>query len=268
MEISILKFVASSESNARPLAGKVAIVTGAGRGLGRAAARRLAADGAALVLADIDPATVQDAEDEIGRLGGAAQAVHADVADEGECQRVVDTALESFGGAGILVNVANYPVPPAQAEEIDLEHWHRSFAAGPLAMFMLARAVFPHMRAAGGGRIVNFGSELSENPRPERVVYAASKGAVRALTKALAREWGRYNIHVNTIWPSAVTPSWQNWQRYNPEQVRHHLTEELALQRPGDPYADVAPVVAFLCGPDSDWVTGQTIAANGGWTMW
>jgi NAD(P)-dependent dehydrogenase (short-subunit alcohol dehydrogenase family) len=135
-------------------------------------------------------------------------------------------------------------------------------------MFILARAVFPHMRAAGGGRIVNFGSELSENPRPERVVYAASKGAVRALTKALAREWGAYNIHVNTIWPSAVTPSWQNWQRYNPEQVNRHLTDELALQRPGDPYDDVAPVVAFLCGPDSEWVTGQTIGANGGWTMW
>ena len=258
----------SSGYDRKPLAGKVAIVTGAGRGLGRAAARRLAGDGAALVLADIDPATVRDAEDEICRLGGVAQAVHADVADQGACQRVVDTALESFGGADILVNVANYPVPPARAEEIDLEHWHKSFAAGPLAMFMLARAVFPHMRSAGGGRIVNFGSELSENPRPERVVYAASKGAVRALTKALAREWGRYNIHVNTIWPSAVTPSWQNWQRYNPEQVRHHLEEELALQRPGDPYADIAPVVAFLCGPDSDWVTGQTIAANGGWTMW
>jgi len=248
------------------LAGKVAIVTGSGRGLGRATARRLAADGAALVLADIDQTTVQDAADEIGRAGGAAQAVHADVADEAECQRVVRTALESFGGADILVNVANYPVPPARAEKIDLDHWHKSFAAGPLAMFILARAVFPHMRSAGGGRIVNFGSELSENPRP--VVYAASKGAVRALTKALAREWGVYNIHVNTIWPSAVTPSWQNWQRYNPEQVNRHLTDELALQRPGDPYHDVAPVVAFLCGPDSDWVTGQTIGANGGWTMW
>jgi NAD(P)-dependent dehydrogenase (short-subunit alcohol dehydrogenase family) len=122
--------------------------------------------------------------------------------------------------------------------------------------------------SGGGGRIVNFGSGLSENPRPGRVVYAASKGAVRALTKALAREWGPYNIHVNTIWPSAVTPSWQNWQRHDPGQVRRHLTEELALQRPGDPDDDIAPVVAFLCGPGSDWVTGQTIAANGGWTMW
>jgi NAD(P)-dependent dehydrogenase (short-subunit alcohol dehydrogenase family) len=127
----------------------------------------------------------------------------------------------------ILVNVANYPVPPAKAEEIDLVHWHQSFAAGPLAMFMLARAVLPHMKAAGGGRIVNFGSELSENPRTDRAVYAAAKGAVRSLTKALAREWGTYNICVNTVWPSAVTPSWQK-----------------------------------------AWVTGQTIAANRGWTMW
>jgi NAD(P)-dependent dehydrogenase (short-subunit alcohol dehydrogenase family) len=252
----------------RPLAGKVAIVTGSGRGLGRAVARRLADDGARLVLADIDLVTVTDAVSEVSGRGGTAAAVHADVADGEACQRVVDVAVESFGQVDILVNVANYPVPPARAEQIDLEHWHKSFAAGPLAMFILARAVFPHMRASGGGRIVNFGSELSENPRPERVVYAASKGAVRALTKALAREWGRYNIHVNTIWPSAVTPSWQNWQRYNPSQVRHHLEDELALRRPGDPDRDVAPAVAFLCGPDSDWITGQTIAANGGWTMW
>jgi NAD(P)-dependent dehydrogenase (short-subunit alcohol dehydrogenase family) len=181
---------------------------------------------------------------------------------------MVQAALEAFGATDILVNVANYPVLPAKAEEIDLVHWHRSFAAGPLAMFMMARAVFPHMKAAGGGRIVNFGSELSENPRPERAVYAASKGAVRSLTKALAREWGVHNIRVNTIWPSAVTPSWQNWQRHNPEQVSHHLEEELALKRPGNALTDVAPVVAFLCGPDSEWVTGQTIAANGGWTMW
>lgn len=253
-----------------PLAGKVAIVTGAGRGLGRAVAVRLASDGASLLLVDIDPVTVADAASEVGRHGGEAkaQAVTADVAGEATCNRVVQAALAAFGAADILVNAANYPVPPGRAEEIDLAHWHRSFAAGPLAMFMLARAVFPHMKAAGGGRIVNFGSELSENPRPERAIYAASKGAVRSLTKALAREWGVYNIRVNTIWPSAVTPSWQNWQRHHPEQVRRHLDEELALKRPGNALTDVAPVVAFLCGPDSDWITGQTIAANGGWTMW
>jgi 2-hydroxycyclohexanecarboxyl-CoA dehydrogenase len=251
-----------------PLAGKVAIVTGSGRGLGRAVALRLASDGARLLLADIDPVTAADAAGEVGRLGGAAKAVTEDVADESACRRVVEAALDAFGAADILVNVANYAVPPARAEEIDLGHWHRSFAAGPLAMFMLARAVFPHMKAAGGGRIVNFGSELSENPRPERAIYAASKGAVRSLTKALAREWGVHNIRVNTIWPSAVTPSWQNWQRHNPQQVRFHLEEELALKRPGNALTDVAPVVAFLCGPDSEWVTGQTIAANGGWTMW
>lgn len=256
------------------LAGQVAIVTSAGRGLGRAVAVRLAADGATLLLVDIDPVTVADAAREVGRVSGTAQAkahaqaVTADVADEDACRRVVDAALDTFGKTDILVNVANYPVPPGRAEEIDLVHWHRSFAAGPLAMFMLARAVFPHMKAAGGGRIVNFGSELSENPRPERAIYAASKGAVRSLTKALAREWGVHNIRVNTIWPSAVTPSWQNWQRHNPEQVRRHLDEELALKRPGDALTDVAPVVAFLCGSDSNWVTGQTIAANGGWTMW
>ncbi len=250
------------------LAEKVAIVTGSGRGLGRAVALRLAADGARLLLVDIDPDTATDAADEVIRLGGAARAVAEDVADESACGRVVDAALDAFGAVDVLVNAANYPVPPARAEEIDLGHWQRSFAAGPLAMFMLARAVFPHMTAAGSGRIVNFGSELSENPRAERAVYAASKGAVRSLTKALAREWGAYGICVNTIWPSAVTPSWLNWQRDNPKQVQHHLEAELALARPGDALTDVAPVVAFLCGPDSRWVTGQTIAANGGWTMW
>jgi NAD(P)-dependent dehydrogenase (short-subunit alcohol dehydrogenase family) len=243
-------------------------VTGAGRGLGRAVALRLARDGAQQLLVDIDPATAENTADEVAGRGAQARALTADVADDRGCERVVEAAVDAFGAPEILVNVANYPVPPARAEEIALEHWHRSFAAGPLAMFRLARAVFPHMKAAGGGRIINFGSELSENPRPERVVYAASKGAVRSLTKALAREWGVYNICVNTIWPSAVTPSWQNWRRYNPEQVAHHLEEELALKRPGDPLTDVAPVVAFLCGPDSGWVTGQTVAANGGWTMW
>jgi len=260
--------VTSSGCTSTRLAGKVAIVTGSGRGLGRAVALRLAGDGAKLLLVDIDPLTASESADEVVGLGGAAKAVTEDVADESACRRVVGAALDAFGAADILVNVANYAVPPARAEEIDLGHWHQSFAAGPLAMFMLARSVFPHMKAAGGGRIVNFGSELSENPRPERAVYAASKGAVRSLTKALAREWGAYNICVNTIWPSAVTPSWQNWQRHNPQQVRRHLEQELALARAGNALTDVAPVVAFLCGPDSAWVTGQTIAANGGWTMW
>jgi NAD(P)-dependent dehydrogenase (short-subunit alcohol dehydrogenase family) len=179
--------VSSSSCTSKPLAEKVAIVTGAGRGLGRAVALRLARDGARQLLVDIDPATAENTADEVGGQGARARALTADVADDRGC---------------------------------------------------------------------------------ERVVYAASKGAVRSLTKALAREWGVYNICVNTIWPSAVTPSWQNWRRYKPEQVANHLEEELALKRPGDPLTDVAPVVAFLCGPDSAWVTGQTVAANGGWTMW
>jgi NAD(P)-dependent dehydrogenase (short-subunit alcohol dehydrogenase family) len=141
-------------------------------------------------LVDIDPVTAADAADEVVRLGGEAKPMAADVSDESACRSVVQAALSAFGAVDILVNVANYPVPPAKAEEIDLEHWHRSFAVGPLAMFMLARAVLAHMKAAGGGRIVNFGSELSENPRRERAVYAAAKGAVRSLTKALARKWG------------------------------------------------------------------------------
>lgn len=116
-------------------------MTGAGRGLGRAVALRLARDGAQQLLVDIDPASAANTADEPGGLGAEARALAADVADDHGCEQVVEAAADTFGAPEILVNVANYPVPPARAEEIELEHWHRAFAAGPLAMFRLARAV-------------------------------------------------------------------------------------------------------------------------------
>ena len=255
-----------SELPARLLQGKVAIVTGSGGGIGRGVVHQFVKHGAHAVIVDIDDTKARSVEAELRSLGGDPLCLVRDISDEATCAAIVEHTVDRFGTVDILVNDAYYGPPPQPLEGLPVAEWLRCFAVGPQATFMLSRAVFPYMRARGG-KIINFGSELSQHPQEGRSCYAASKGAIQGFTRALAWEWGRYKINVNCVWPSAETPSWKRAEAHDPDEMRRVVELEMAIKRKGDPEMDVGRAVLFLASEDSDWVTGQTLGANGGRTF-
>lgn len=250
--------------------GRVVIVTGAGSagGIGQAIARRLATSGDRVAIVDCD---VEGAERNAAQLSseglpGTAEAFGCDVGDRSNVREVARRVEAALGGAWGLVNCA-VTATPALAEEIDEAAWRKGFDVTVGGTLWWCQAVFPQMKAAGGGRIVNFGSEVSDHPEDAvGLNYIAAKGAVRSLTRGLAREWGPHGITVNTVWPVAATPPQKMWSEANRELADMQLAQT-ALRRFGDPLEDVAPVVEFLLSPESRFVTGATIPTNGGRAM-
>jgi NAD(P)-dependent dehydrogenase (short-subunit alcohol dehydrogenase family) len=245
---------------------RVVIVTGAAGTIGSAVARRCGREGALVVATDVHEEPLASIGAEIGADSGRGATMACDISEPIAAKHIVSTAIERFGTVHALINCAYWHPPgkrlawhPAQEESLD--SWEMSHRVGPRAMFLLCQAVFPYMREQGEGRIVNFGSEASENPEAGYMAYAAAKGAIRSMTKAMASDWGRFGITVNTLWPSAVAAL-----SAPPSPARAQHIAETALGRLGDPYEDIAPVVVFLISDEAKYITGQTIVANGGRT--
>jgi NAD(P)-dependent dehydrogenase (short-subunit alcohol dehydrogenase family) len=238
---------------------KVALVTGAGSGIGRAIARRLAADGAAIVVADIAGEAAERVAREIREAGGAAIAGVADVASSADVGRLVETTRARHGRLDALVNNAGIVVR-GRAEDITEEEWSRMVAVDLTSVFLCSRAALPLLRAAGGGRIVNIASVaglLGAVSAP----YTAAKGGVIALTRQLAGEFAEAGITVNCICPGFVaTPLNAAVRASGLEDV---LAARIPLRRWGTP-DDVAGLVAFLVGPDAGYITGAAIPLDGG----
>jgi len=244
------------------LAGKVAVVTGGAAGLGLAYARRLLAEGARVVIAD-----VADATDALGRLDApaATHAVRADVAVFADCERVVVEACRRFGGLDVLVNNAAVfaTLTPTPFEKIAEAEWDRVMAVNVKGIWHCARAAAPAMRARGGGRIVNVASAIAAKGTPGLLHYVTSKGAVIALTRALARELGPDGIAVNAIAPGLTM---SETLRANPamfEFQREAALASRALKREAVA-EDLEGTVAFLASADSAFMTGQTLIVDGG----
>ncbi len=232
------------------LDGKIAIVTGGAQGIGRAIADALSADGAEVVIADLDPPD-----------GG----VRADVSSEDDVARMVDEVVGRHGRIDILVNNAGLYASLAMRpfEEIPLEEWRRVMDVNVASMFLTCRAVVPVMRANGGGKIVNISSGTPFRGVPFLLHYVTSKGAIVALTRALARELGKDGIHVNCVAPGFTM---SDGVKANPEVVEKLRDASVAartLQRDQVP-EDVAGAVVFLCTPAADFITGQTMVIDGG----
>ncbi len=242
----------------RPLSGKVALVTGASKGIGAAIAKRLAADGAALALhygTDRDGA--EAVATEIERAGGKAWAIGADLADMAQAEALFDRVTDGFGRPDILVNNAGTgrfanlaDLPAAEVAQV--------LAVNALAPILLARAAARSM--APGGRIVNLGSVITDYPVAGRAAYAASKGALHAFTQVLAQELGPRGITVNAVAPGVTATD--RFKRGDASRIPE-ITARTALGRIGTP-EDIASIVAWLCGPDAAWVTGEVIRASGG----
>ena len=250
----------SSPSNATA-SGRVAIVTGASRGIGAAIAQRLARDGLSVIVnyagrAD-DAQTVVDAIEAAGRK---ALAVRADVADPADAQRLFDTATARFGRVDVLVNNAGI-MPPTLPHLVDTDDatFDRLFAVNVKGSFNMLREAA--RRLADGGRIVNFSSSLVGTALPGYAAYAATKSAVETMTLVLARELRGRRITVNAVAPGPTATA-LFLDGKSPETVER-LAKANPLERLGTP-EDMANVVAFLVGDDGAWVNGQTLRANGG----
>jgi NAD(P)-dependent dehydrogenase (short-subunit alcohol dehydrogenase family) len=252
------------------LAGQVAIVTGGAQGIGGATARRLAEEGARVVIADIDGDTARKNAETIRNAGGTAEVIVADVAQSGDIKAMVDLAVERWGQLNILVNNA-YGVTgngaSGGAVEVTEEAWDRGLAILIKAMFLGAKYAVPHMQRAGGGSIVNLSSVHGLLMAPRSLIYEAGKSAVIGITKQMACEFGPLNIRVNAICPGhIVTERMQARQWANNPSGLRFFAEQYPLRRTGRP-VDIANAIAFLCSDDASFITGHALPVDGGLTI-
>jgi NAD(P)-dependent dehydrogenase (short-subunit alcohol dehydrogenase family) len=241
------------------LDGKVAIVTGAAQGIGRAIADRLAADGARIVVADL-----KGAEEAAARYDDGV-GLTVDVASEADVERMTAETVERCGGVDILVNNAGLYASLAMRpfDQIPVEEWRRVMDVNVLSMFLTCRAVVPRMRERGGGRIVNISSGTPFRGVPFLLHYVTSKGAIVALTRALAKELGPDGVLVNCVAPGFTMSDGVNEHPEVIEALQEVSVSARTIKRDQVP-EDVVGAVAFLCGPESTFLTGQTMVIDGG----
>jgi NAD(P)-dependent dehydrogenase (short-subunit alcohol dehydrogenase family) len=250
----------------RALEGKVAVITGAATGIGRATARLFAAAGARLTLADVRGSELEATVAEVRAAGGQANAGVADLARPEDCAAVVDAAVRAHGRLDVVFNNAGVGtmVVGGTVETIALEHWDLALHVNVRAMALVSRAAVPHLRAAGGGSIINTASVAAlrgSRARPSHA-YAASKGAVLALTRAMAASYGRDGIRVNAICPGTIRT------RLTADIIEGAERDAAAgrgipLGRVGEP-EDIARCALFLASDDSAWISGTEIIVDGG----
>jgi 3-oxoacyl-[acyl-carrier protein] reductase len=244
------------------LKGKVAVVTGASKGIGAEIARRLAADGAAVV---VNYATSKDGADkvvaDITRRDGKAVAVQADVAKEGDVRRLFAEAKKAFGRVDILVNNAGvYEFAPL--ENVTAEHFHRQFDLNVLGLLLATREATAQF-GPGGGSVINISSVAATVAPPQAAVYSGTKAAVDAVTRSLAKELGPKKVRVNAVNPGMVETEGVHAQGITGSDFQRQYEAQAPLGRIGQP-ADVAPAVAFLASDDAGWITGETWHVSGG----
>ena len=248
--------------SASRFSGKVAIVTGAGRGMGKATALTLARDGAAVVVNDVNPKLAEAVAKEIEVAGGQVLAYVADVSDEAQVQAMVDATVERFGTVDILVNNAGILRSTSPLETIPLEEWELIMAVNVTGVFLCTKAVLPIMKAKRSGKIVNISSSAGRSTSTfGGAHYTTSKAAVLGLSRHTAREAAPYNVNVNAVAPGSM----------DTEMVRELATpEHMERERQGIPLQrlgaaqDEANLVAFLCSEESSYIAGATIDINGG----
>lgn len=248
------------------LSGKVALVTGAAQGIGATYALALAKEGALVCVSDLQ--TPEKTKDAIIASGGRALAVAADVTSPELVRAMAQTAVDQFGGADILVNNAALfgKLSLKPFEQITSEEWNAVMNVNVRGVFESAKAVIPHMRKRGYGKIVNVASGTVFKGTPMMLHYVTSKGAIVALTRSLAREVGADGVCVNCIAPGLImsenvrkNPAWSN------DVVAGNVLTR-AIKREAEP-SDLIGTLVFLCASDSDFMTGQTVVVDGGSVM-
>ena len=245
------------------LTGKVAVVTGAGQGIGGSIARALARDGAAVIAADINPESGANIEKALLAVGGRTVFVETDVSDRESVRSMISAAITHFGRVDILVNNAQGLTALARVEDKTDEQFSLSLRTGLYGTLWAMQDAYPSMRKQGWGRIINMASLNGVNAHKFSADYNATKESIRALSRTAAAEWGIYGITVNVIAPSAATPAYTAFEEADPESAAA-IRNMIPLRRIGDPDEDIAPVAAFLASDDSGYLTGNTLYVDGG----
>lgn len=250
------------------LADRVAIVTGAGHGIGLAYLRGLASEGAKVVVAELDGPAAVKAASEIELEGGKALAIKTDVADEGSVQAMVAQTIEHFGRLDILVNNAaifsTVPMSRLPFDEISTEEWDAMMAVNVRGAWLCSRAVAPAMKKQRYGKIINISSGTALKGSASRIHYVTSKAAILGFTRTLARELGEFNVCVNCVAPGSTL------SEENPDEstvaFRTSGANDRALRRVENP-KDLVGAILFFASSDSDFITGQTLVVDGGSLM-
>lgn len=245
------------------LKNKVAVVTGASKGIGAGIAKALAAEGAAVVVNYAS--SKEDAErvvSEIGGNGGRAIAVQGDVGKASDVQRIFAETKRAFGDVDVLVNNAGV-YQFAALSEITEEQFHRQFNTNVLGLILATQEAAKHFNGEGG-TVINISSIVSQLTPPATAVYTATKGAVDAITRVLAKELGPRKIRVNSINPGMVETEGVHAAGVIGSDFQKQAEAQTPLGRIAQP-EDIAPIAVFLASPDSGWLTGETILASGGW---
>jgi NAD(P)-dependent dehydrogenase (short-subunit alcohol dehydrogenase family) len=255
--------VSAEYSHAQSLEGRAVIVTGAAQGVGKGIAGALLERGASVLLVDNKADVIDRTVGEFASAGWVSESLVTDLRDSASSQAIVDHALSRFGKVDALVNDAIATNEPKALVDITTEDYDLVFDVGPRATFFLMQAVYPAMKAAGKGVIVNLGSGSGTGGQSQFAAYGAAKEAIRGMSKAAALEWGPDNIRVNVICPFADSPGVQFWQDVAPKDFERAL-RAVPLGRVGRTREDIGAVVAFLVGDDGGFITGQTIMVDGG----
>lgn len=250
------------------LSGRVCIITGTGSGMGRAAALRFAAEGASLVGCDINAASAEETHKAVLAAGGKMVSLQpCDMSKRSEVDRLMKFAVDTYGGIDVLYNNASMayfaPLP-----EMTYENWSKTLREELDIVFHACQAVFPHMKARGGGSIINVGStsgHVAYQVLPG-IAHMAAKGGVIAMSKQIAMEGGPHQIRCNTISPGLVETA-QTRAFIQNEEWFAPMRAKLMLGRPGKP-EDVAPLAVYLASTESSWVTGSDFLIDGGTTAW
>lgn len=250
----------------RGLKDTVAVIAGGGSGIGAATARRLADEGAQVVVGDINADNAKQVADSITAAGGSAAPAEFDISDEDSCAELMATAMRTFGSIHGLYNVAADLSPGTFGRDTDIldipvEVWQRTLDVNLTGYFYTCRHAIPHMLAGGSGSIVNTISGLVLVGDPGHVGYGASKAGSMALTKHVASRWGRAGIRCNLVAPGFIMT--ERGEEIIPAEQRARLAEMLRSHRFGTA-EDVAAMVAFLLSSDGEWINGQLHVVNGG----
>jgi NAD(P)-dependent dehydrogenase (short-subunit alcohol dehydrogenase family) len=251
------------------LQGEVTIVTGAGRGIGRAIALQFAREGAVQVLVDLNPETLAETAGLAAECGADFLAMPGDVSRGEDAAKIVSAAAGKYGTVTVLVNNAavGYLAPrPHPLLETSEEDWDRQMAVNLKSIYLMSRAALPEMIQRKRGKIVNIASIAGVQAIPWSAAYCAAKAGVVNLTRSMALDYGKYGICVNALAPGTIVTPMSQYKLDKPE-VREFLLQAIPLGRLGQP-EDIARPAVFLASSDSDFITGQTLVVDGGRSIW